>query len=97
MKPIQITASRLALPRQFADGIELAPENAPSVHLAAVNFDLGAAVIKRNESQTATEIALALMLTGRDDTFACLFLDAPSAKALAENLLEAAGGERPSG
>jgi hypothetical protein len=88
MRRIQITGSRLALPRLFPNGVELAPENAPSVHLAAVNFDLGAAVIKRNESQTTTEIALALMLTGKDNTFACLFLDVTSAKALAESLLE---------
>lgn len=89
MTRIEITGSRLALPKDFGNGVELAPENAPTVHLAAVNFDLGAAVIKRNQSEKTTEIALALMLIGRNDTFACLLLDVPSAKALAQKLLDA--------
>jgi len=87
---IEITASRLALPR-LLNGVELTPENAPSANLASVNFDLGAAVVKRNECRNATEIAVGLMLTGRDETFACLFLDLSSAKALAEKILEVTG------
>lgn len=87
MKPIKITGARLALPRLIND-VELAPENAPSAHLAAVYFDLGAAVIKRNESDTTTEIAIGVMLTGKDSTFACLHLDVASARALAEKILE---------
>jgi hypothetical protein len=88
---VEITGARLALPRDFGNGVELAPENAPMVHLGAVNFDLGAAVIKRNQSERSAEIALGLKLTGRDDTFACLFLDVPSAKALGQKLLEVTG------
>ena len=59
------------------------------MHLAAINFDLTAAIIKRIQSENSTEIALALKLKGRDDTFACLFLDVPPAKALAQWLLDA--------
>jgi hypothetical protein len=83
----EITQARLALPR-LLNGVELAPENAPSMPLASVNFDLGAAVVKRNEFKNMTEIAVGLMLTGRDDTFACLFLDVPSARSLAKRILE---------
>ena len=89
MTQFEITGSRLALPRNFGNGVELAPPNAPNVRQAAVNFELGAALVKRNQSETTTEIALALMLPGRNDTFACLFLDVPSAKALAQKLLDA--------
>ena len=88
MTRIEIAKSRLALPR-LLNGVELAPETAPSVNLAAVNFDLGAAVVKRNQFKNTTEIAVGMILAGRDDTFACLFLDVPSAKALAERILEA--------
>jgi hypothetical protein len=88
MDQFPITGSRLALPRVFDNGVEIAPENAPSVHLAAVNFDVGTAVVKRNVFGEHTEIALAVKLTGRDDTFACLFLDLSSANLLAQKLLE---------
>lgn len=78
MKRIEITGSRLELPRLLND-VELAPEG------AAVSFDLGAAGVQRNDGKT---IAVGLWLTGKNETFACLFLDASSAKALAEQLLE---------
>jgi hypothetical protein len=85
---MKITGARLALPRVFDGGVEIAPETAPNVHLAAVNFDLGSAVVKRNQFEASTEIAVGLMLAGKENTFACLFLDVPSAKALAQKLLE---------
>jgi hypothetical protein len=85
MKQIEITGSRLTLPR-LLNNVELAPESAAP----SVSFDLGAAGVQRNDSAT---IALSLWLTGENDAgrFACLFLDVPSAKALAEKLLEATG------
>jgi hypothetical protein len=59
--------------------------------MAMVNFELGSAVIKRNQSETSTEIAVAVKLAGEENTaFACLFLDVASAKALAQGLLEVA-------
>jgi hypothetical protein len=86
---MKLTGSRLALPRVLDDGAEIAPENAPSVRLAGVNFDLGSAAVKQNQRGASTEIAVALTLAGKENTFACLFLDVPSAKALAQRLLEA--------
>jgi hypothetical protein len=89
MQQMKITGSRLALPRVFDNDVAIAPETASNVHLAMVNFDLGSAVVKRNQSETSTEIAVGMMLAGRENsTFACLFLDVPSAKALAQKLLE---------
>src|ERR1039458_3246326 len=62
MHRMKITGARLALPRVFDGGVEIAPETAPNVHLAAVNFDLGSAVVKRNQFEASTEIAVGLML-----------------------------------
>jgi hypothetical protein len=87
MNQIRITGW-LELARVFDSVAEQATENLESVHLAAVNFNLGAAVIQRNTFEGSTEISIAVKLTGRSDTFACLFLDVPSAKALAEKLRE---------
>jgi len=78
---MKITGARLALPRVF-NGVEIAPENAPSVRQAAVNFEPGSVVIKRNQSETSTEIAVAVKLVGEENiTFACLFLDVPASAA----------------
>ena len=88
MIPFEITGSRLDLPR-ILNGVELTAEDCPA------RFDLGRALIKRVsqeiDGQTVKEVALGLYLTGTSATFACLFLDVPSAKAIAVKLLEAIG------
>jgi hypothetical protein len=81
MNRINITGA-LGLPRVIND-VELVPE---AEFPLPVRFDLGAAGVQRNDSTT---IAVALSLAGKSETtFACLFLDVPSAKALAAQLLE---------
>lgn len=90
MNRFEITGSRLELPR-LLNGVELAPEGA-----GPARFDLTAAriqqnVFRQNDGQTVTEVALGLYRTGTRATFACLFLDVPSAKAITVKLLEAIG------
>lgn len=72
---------RLAGARALArllNAFELGPENAVSV-----NVDLEAALIKK---RVQNKYALASILAKKDDTFACLFLDVPLGKGLAEKL-----------
>lgn len=80
MKRIEIPGTRIALPRLLND-VELAPESGAP----AVNFDLGSALLQKNDGTT---IALGFSLAGKNETFACLFLNPQSAKALADKLLE---------
>jgi len=49
----------------------------------SVNVDLEAALIKK---RVQNKYALASILAKKDDTFACLFLDVPLGKGLAEKL-----------
>jgi len=84
MKRIEITGARLALPRLLND-VELAPESAAP----EVNFDLGSAILQKNDGATGgATIALSLSLAGKNETFARLVLSLRSTKALAEKLLE---------
>ena len=88
MSPFEITRSSLDLPR-ILNGVELAsgPGNA--------TFHLGTAEIKRVfqeiDGQPVTQVALGLYRTGESATFACLFVDVPSARAIAVKLFEAIG------
>jgi hypothetical protein len=88
MSPFEITRSSLDLPR-ILNGVELAPEPGNA------KFHLETAHIKRVfqeiDGQTVPEVSLGLYRTGTSATFACLFLDLPSAKAIAVKLLEAIG------
>jgi hypothetical protein len=90
MIPFEITRSRLDFPRTL-NGVELAPEGTGR----PATFHLGTAEIKRVlqevDGQTVPEVSLGLYLTGTSATFACLFVDVPSAKAIAVKLLEAIG------
>lgn len=89
MSQFELTGSRLDFPR-LLNGGELSAEP------GNMRFDLGMAEIKRVpqeiDGQTVQELSLGLFRTGTRVTFACLFLDIPSAKAIADRLLEAIGG-----
>jgi hypothetical protein len=81
-EPVKITGSRLLLPSGLSN-VQSPPKSA-----GPISYDLDAANVQRKD---ATTIAVPLWRAGRTEMiqmFACLFLDVPSAKALAEALLE---------
>jgi hypothetical protein len=89
MSQFEITGSSLELPR-LLNGVELAPEPGNA------KFHLRTAYIKRVsqeiDGQAVPEVSLGLKSTGTGSPFACcLFLDVPSAKAIALKLLESMG------
>jgi hypothetical protein len=89
MSQFEVTGSSLELPR-LVNGVELGPEPGNA------KFHLGTVHIKRVsqeiDGQTVLEVSLGLKSPGTSAPFACcLFLDVPSAKAIADKLLEATG------
>jgi hypothetical protein len=80
MNRFEIAGSRLTLPRVI-NNVELAPEG----NAGSVDFNLGTVAVQQNDGKT---IAIALMLAETNQTFACLNLNIPSAKVLAEKLAE---------
>ena len=85
MEPIKVSGA-LVLPNSL-DNTQREPT------FPGTRFDLSAAGVQRNVHEGSTEIALALWRTESTDTFACLYLDVPSARALAEKLVEATSSD----
>jgi hypothetical protein len=94
MRRFEITRSRLELPR-LLNGVELAPEPGNA------RFDVSTVEIKRItqeiDGENVAEISLGLKSSKTSVPFeCCVFLDFPSAKTIAHELLQTIG-ETPGG